>query len=403
LKALHSIEICLNSRQAAHGAMSESKNNFDVIVVGVGSMGSAACFQLARRGARVLGIERFDIPNSMGSAAGFSRMIRLAYFEHPDYVPLLRRSYELWEELAVELSRPVIHITGGLMLGPPGAAVLEGSLRSVVRYDLPHELLDAAEAMKRFPQFKLPEDYRVLHDHEAGLVLPERAVAGYAELAMRSGAQLHGQEAVQSWESSGSGITVTTTKAKYSASKIIFCGGAWTDKLVRDLGVKLTVTRQPLAWVWPKSPDLFSLGKFPVWILENRDGSNHYGFPMLPGNPGFKLASHKRSAPTDAETLDRNVHDSDEEAIRPVLRDFIPQANGPLLSMRVCMYTNSPDLQFIIDRHPEHQNVFIACGFSGHGFKCASAIGQVLAELALNGRSTLPIEFLGLKRFGIGA
>jgi sarcosine oxidase len=337
----------------------------------------------------------------MGSAGGFSRMIRLAYFEHPDYVPLLRRSYALWEELAAELGRDVIYITSGLMLGPPGAAVLEGSLRSVRQYELPHELMDAAEAMKRFPQFKLPEDYRVLHDHKAGLVLPERAVAGYSELAMRSGAELHGQEAVLSWESSGDGVIVKTSKATYSAGRIIFCGGAWTDKLVSDLGVRLTVTRQPLAWVWPKSPHLFELGKFPVWILESRDGSNHYGFPMLPDNPGLKLASHKRSAPTDAETLDRTVHDSDEQAIRGVLRDFLPAADGPLLSLRVCMYTNSPDHQFIIDHHPEHRDVIVACGFSGHGFKCASAIGQVLAELALEGHSTLPVEFLGLRRFGV--
>ena len=381
--------------------MSEAKNNFDVIVVGVGSMGSAACYQLAERGARVLGLERFDIPNNMGSAGGFSRMIRLAYFEHSDYVPLLRRSYALWEELAAELGREVIFITGGLMLGPPGATVLEGSLRSVRQHDLPHELMDAAEAMRRFPQFKLPEDYRVLHDHKAGFVLPERAVAGYAELAMRRGAELHGHEAVVSWESTGGGVVVRTAKAIYSAGKVIFCGGAWTDKLVSDLGVRLTVTRQPLAWVWPKAPDSFGLGTFPVWILEHRDGSNHYGFPMLADNPGLKLASHKRSAPTDAETLDRTVHDSDEAAVRGVLRDFLPSADGPLLSIRVCMYTNSPDHQFIIDRHPEHANVIVACGFSGHGFKCASGIGHVLAELALEGGSSLPVKFLGLERFGV--
>ncbi len=228
-------------------------------------------------------------------------------------------------------------------------------------------------------------------------------MAGYAELAMRRGAELHGQEPIVSWESSSGGVIIRTTKATYSAATAIFCGGAWTDKLVRDLGVPLTVTRQPLVWVWPRSPDLFALGKFPVWILEHRDGSNHYGFPMLPDNPGFKLAYHKRSEPTDVETLDRNVHESDEQAVRGVLRDFIPAADGPLLSLRVCMYTNSPDHQFIIDRHPRHSNVIVACGFSGHGFKCASGIGQVLAELALDGRSTLPVEFLGLKRFGVAA
>ncbi|HUB24587.1 MAG TPA: N-methyl-L-tryptophan oxidase [Tepidisphaeraceae bacterium] len=386
----------------AAGEMDSKNKNFDVIVVGVGSMGSSACYHLAKRGVRVLGLERFDIPHGMGAAHGFSRMIRLAYFEHPDYVPLLRRSYALWTELAAELGREVMLITGGLMIGPPGAHVFEGSLRSVRQYDLPHELLDIAETSRRFPQFKLPEDFRVLHDHKAGLVLPERAVAGYAEMAMRRGAELHGQEPIVSWEAPASQVIVTTTKARYSADRVIFCGGAWTDKLVRDLGVPLTVTRQPLAWVWPKSPQLFELGKMPVWILEHRDGSNHYGFPMLPDNPGFKLASHKRSTPVDVDHLDRSPNDADEQAIRGVLKDFIPAADGPLLSLRVCMYTNSPDFNFIIDRHPRHANVFVACGFSGHGFKCASALGEVLAQLALDGRCPLPVEFLQLKRFGVG-
>ncbi len=381
--------------------MSDGKNNFDVIVVGVGTMGSAVCYHLARRGVRVLGLDRYDVPNGMGAAHGYSRMIRLAYFEHPDYVPLLRRSYDLWDELSAELGRDVIHVTSGLMLGPPGAAVLEGSLRSVREHDLPHELLDAAEAMRRFPQFKVPDDYQVLHDHRAGLVLPERAVAGYAELALRRGAELHGQEPVTSWEPAGDGVVVRTPKGQYAAAKVIFCGGAWTDRLVRDLGVPLTVTRQPLAWVWPKQPDLFALGTMPVWIMEHRDGSNHYGFPMLPDNPGFKLASHKRSPPTDVETLDRGVHEADEAAVRWVLRDHIPAADGPLLSMRVCMYTNSPDLNFIIDHHPAHANVILACGFSGHGFKCASGLGEALAEMATDGHAKLPMDFLGLHRFGV--
>jgi len=382
-------------------AMSNAPRSFDVMVVGVGTMGAAACYHLAGRGARVLGLERFDIPNAMGSAAGFSRMIRLAYFEHPDYVPLLRRSYQLWDELQAELGLEIIKITGGVYLGPPGAEVLEGSLSSVRQHDLPHEWLDAAEAARRFPQFKIPDDFRCLHDHQAGLVLPERAVAGYAELALRRGAELHGQEPVLSWEPAGDGFIVRTPRANYAAAKLLFCGGAWTSKLVADLGVRLTVTRQPMAWVWPKKPALFELGAMPVWIMEHRDGSNHYGFPMLPGSPGFKVASHVRGAPADADQLDRAPREADEQVVRRVLQNHIPEANGPLLSMRICMYTNSPDHQFIVDRHPRHSNVTIACGFSGHGFKFASALGQVLAELTLDGRSSLPIEFLGLSRFGV--
>jgi sarcosine oxidase len=263
--------------------------------------------------------------------------------------------------------------------------------------------LDAAEAMRRFPQFRLPDDYRVLHDHRAGLVLPEVAVAGHAELAMRRGAELHGHEPVTSWEADGDGVVVRTGKGTYGAARVIFCGGAWTDRLARDLGVPLTVTRQPQVWVWPRRPDGFELGRMPVWIMEHRDGSNHYGFPMLPDIPGLKVATHVRPAPTaDVEMLDRSPRAGDEAAVRWVLRDHLPDANGPLLAVRVCMYTNSPDLQFILDRHPQHANVLIACGFSGHGFKCATAIGQALAEMAIDGRSTLPIGFLGLGRFVAG-
>ena len=263
------------------------------------------------------------------------------------------------------------------MLGPPGAEVVEGSIRSVREHGLPHEILSAEETRKRFPQFVIPDDYRVLHDHMAGLVLPERAIAGYAELAMRRGAELHGREAVVEWKVDGEGVSVRTTKQTYSAGNVIFCGGAWTSRLVSELGVPLTVTRQPLVWVWPRKPELFEMGRMPVWIMEHRDGSNHYGFPMLPENPGLKLATHVRgSVVADPDTVNRQPRDADEEAIRPVLRNHLPEADGPLLSVRICMYTNSPDGHFIVDHHPQHANVLLACGFSGHGFKCASALGK---------------------------
>ena len=375
------------------------RQTFDVIVIGVGSMGSAACYHLARRGVRVLGLEQFDIPHALGSGHGQSRMIRLAYYEHPDYVPLLRRSYELWDELGEELGRSIIHVTGGAFFGPPGSQVLEGSLRSVREHGLPHDLLDSVEAMRRFPQFVVPDDYQCLHDHHAGLVLPERAIAGHAELALRRGAELHGREAVTSWERDGDGVIVRTTKGEYAAAKVIFCGGAWTDRLVRDLGVPLVVTRQPMGWVWPKAPSQFELGQMPVWFIEHRDGSNHYGFPMLPGTPGLKLAMHVPGATTAADAADREMHPSDEADLRGLLRRHIPQADGPLLSMRICLYTNSPDGHFIIGPHPVHDNVILACGFSGHGFKFATVMGQALAELAIDGRSSLPIDFLNVKRF----
>ncbi|MDB6128218.1 MAG: N-methyl-L-tryptophan oxidase, partial [Verrucomicrobia bacterium] len=195
---------------------------------------------------------------------------------------------------------------------------------------------------------------------------------------------------------------VVTHRGTYQAERVVFCGGAWTDRLVQDLGVSLRVTRQTLGWVWPKTPARFELGRFPVWVIDRLDGSCHYGFPMMPDNPGFKIAHHSPGLDADPDSLVRTVLPGDEESFRPVLRTQIPEADGPLLSLRVCMYTNSPDGNFIVDRHPEKSRVILACGFSGHGFKFATVLGQVLADLATKEKTAHPIEFLGLGRFADG-
>lgn len=373
--------------------------NFDVIVVGLGAMGSAVCYHLAQRGVRVLGLEQFDIPHTQGSSHGFSRMIRLAYFEHPDYVPLLRQAYLLWHRLEAETSQKIIHITGGLYMGGPDSDVLEGSLRSVTQHNLPHELLSRGELARRFGQFELPDDYRGLYDHTAGLILPEQAISSHCEMALRHGAELHGHEPVVAWEANGTSVSVRTRRDKYHADHLVMCCGAWTGKMMRDLGVQLTVTRQVMGWVWPKRPERFELGTLPAWLIEHPDGTSHYGFPMLRGNPGFKVACHKRFLPTDPDTVSGDVNDADEQTFRPLLKDYIPEADGPLLSLRVCMYTNTPDLHFIVGFHPQYSNVTMACGFSGHGFKFAAVIGQALADLAAGGKTALPIGFLSIDRF----
>jgi sarcosine oxidase len=195
------------------------------------------------------------------------------------------------------------------------------------------------------------------------------------------------------------GVTVRTEREVYRAEKVIFCGGAWTDRLVRDLGVELTVTRQVLGWVQPKRPRLFDIGSFPVWAIDHRDGTIHYGFPILPDSPGLKVAHHHAGQRVDPETVVRHAVAGDEEDFRGVLGNFLPDADGPLLSIRICLYTNSPDGHFIVDHHPRHPRVTLACGFSGHGFKFATVIGEALADLALRGRTDLPIRFLGLHRF----
>lgn len=375
---------------------------FDVIVVGLGAMGSAAAFHLAEAGARVLGLEQFDIPHNLGSSHGASRMIRLAYYEHPDYVPLLRRAYALWEQLEEETGEKLLHITGGLYMGPPSSEVLNGSLGAAQQHGLGHEQLSRDELAKAFPQFTVPEDYRGLLDHAGGFLLPERSIVAHCDLAMRRGAELHGREAVLEWRSTGGGVEVRTARETYSAKHLVFCGGAWSGKLVADLGVPLVVTRQAMGWFWPtREPERFDLGRFPVWAIDAPDAPFTYGFPIhADGIAGLKIAVHFPGPATDPDRDPRAPTADDESALRPLMQRFLPDADGPLLSARVCLYTNSPDHHFIIDRHPAYANVTLACGFSGHGFKFASVMGQALAELALSGRSTLPVEFLGLRRFG---
>lgn len=373
---------------------------FDCIVIGVGGMGSAACYHLARRGIRVLGIEQFDIPHNLGSSHGHSRMIRSAYYEHPDYVPLVQRAFKLWKALEDETLTKILHITGGLYLGPEDGELVAGSLAASRKHNLAHELLNRRELQSQHPQFKVPDDWVGLYEYQAGFLTPELAISAHVDLAMRYGAEIHGNERVLSWESTSACATVKTTRGTYHADELIFCGGAWSDKLVTDLGVELTVTRQVTGWVQPKRRDQFLLGAFPVWAIDNGDGSLHYGLPLMADNPGLKVGHHARGkVVADPYKLDREIRPEDEKTFRPALKFFLPDADGPLISLRVCMYTYSPDGNFIIDRHPEHTRVTVACGFSGHGFKFASVVGEALADLATKRSSDLPIDFLNLSRF----
>jgi sarcosine oxidase len=374
--------------------------NFDVIVVGVGAMGAATCWELARRGVRVLGLEQFDIPHTKGSSHGYSRVTRTAYYEHPDYVPLLRRAHVLWSELEHESAEKILHLVGGLYLGPLEGPLVGGSLRSAREHGLAHEVIDRAALARQFPQFTVPERWVGLLEPEAGFLLPELAIAAFANCALRRGAELHGHEAVVSWQATDGGVSVTTTAATYHAGKLVFSGGAWSSQLVRDLGVELVVTRQVLGWVWPDNAPRFKLGTLPVWMIDRLDGGIYYGFPMLTMSPGLKVALHAPMQPVDPNHVPRDILPGDEETFRAGLRQFLPDANGPLLALRTCLYTNSPDGHFIIDRHPQHARVLVAAGFSGHGFKFASVIGEALADLAATGRTALPIDFLKLQRFG---
>lgn len=372
---------------------------YDAIVLGVGSMGSAACLELARRGARVLGLEQFAIPHAFGSYHGHTRMFRMAYYEHPDYVLLLKRAYDLWKRLEREAGVHLFHVVGALYMGPEQGDLIRGSMESAGRHSLTHDRLDAAAVARRFPQFRPPAGYAALYEPHAGFVLSEQAVAAMTSEAIRHGAEIHGHEPVTAWQADSHAVSVRTARAEYRAHTLVVCGGAWTGRVARDLGVPLLVSRQVVGWVQPSRADIFALGRMPCWGLENPDGSLSYGFPIVPPQPGLKMAVHVRGVEADPDTIDRRPAPADDAEFRRALGALSPDAAGPTLSLGVCMYTNSADGHFIIDRHPCHPNVLLACGFSGHGFKFAPVVGEVLAELATRGETTWPVRFLSLARF----
>lgn len=379
--------------------------SYDVIVVGVGSMGAPACYWLARRGYTVLGLEQFDIAHEMGSHAGQSRIIRKAYFEHPDYVPLLERAYANWTELEKETGKKIYHRTGLLYFGGPGNEITGGVLKSASLYNIPVQKLNVVEAGEQFPQFQFRDDFEIVFEPEAGFLEPEKAIRAYVESAQERGAVIKTNEAVIEWKMEEDLILVSTARQSYRSRKLIISSGPWTSILIPSLSGKLKVTKQALVWTRPEDPDQYSFGKFPCWLMMDPERGPYYGFPILNreefGEPwGLKSAHHFPAEIFDPSRSDRPVNVDAEEDIRYALSRWLPGANGEVLAFKSCLYTNTPDEDFIIDHLPGFQGrVAFACGFSGHGFKFASAVGEILADLCMDGKSELPIDFLSLKRF----
>lgn len=375
-------------------------DSFDAIVVGLGAMGSAATYQLARRGLRVAGFDAFPRGHTRGSSHGRSRIIRQAYFESPEYVPLVQRAYQLWRELEQEADRPLLTMTGGLMVGAPTSGLVEGTLASARLHNLPCERLDAREVAERFPAYRLPEGLVAVYEQEAGFLRPEACVDAHLVLANRRGAQLHESEAVQTWSADAHGVTVETATGRYAAERLVVTPGPWGPSLLADLDLPLTVLRIVNAHFQPATPNRFAPERCPVYLWEVPEGV-YYGFPALPGE-GMKIGRHDVGVPCTADTIERAVGDEEVELLRRVLNRYMPGAGGSTLATLTCMYTVTPDWHFIVDRHPRLDRVVFGCGFSGHGFKFASAIGEVLADLAVDGTTRLPIGHLSARRFGTG-
>jgi sarcosine oxidase len=379
--------------------------HYEVIVIGMGSMGAAACYQLARAGVKVLGLEQFEIPNSLGSHHGQSRIIRKAYFEHPDYVPLLEQAYRNWSALEALTGSSVFLRTGLLYMGRPDQLLLKGSKASAAQYGIPLVQIPASDIHERYPQLVLPGDFEVLFETDAGLVMPERAVLLYTEEAIRLGADVRTNTAVTGWRREGSGYLVDTCNGPVYAEKLVITAGPYAKKILPSVAGSLSVTRQAVAWVIPKNHQAYQLGRFPCWTLAEQDVPGiYYGFPILPagshGGPiGFKLAHHAPGEPCDPDTVSRTIHEADEAALKRVLQTYFRDAYQSTHVVRTCLYTNTPDEDFIIDYLPGYEgDVAIAAGFSGHGFKFASAVGEILADLVLKGNTSSPITFLSAAR-----
>lgn len=382
--------------------MTESPDRIDVIVLGVGAMGSAACLELARRGKRVLGIERHAIGHGLGSSHGGSRIIRECYFEAAEYVPLLLACREGWARLEQDTGTRLVHRPGVLYAGGPDSEVVHRTLTSGALHGLSCERWTAAEAMRRFPQFHLPDGWGVLFEPGAGFVRPERAVRAAASLARSLGAVLHEDERAIEWRETASGVHVTTDRATYHADALVIAAGSWTPSLARTLGVRLQPLRVPIAWLKPAVASACAAPFMPVWYIDRPGRSGLYGIPTAEDQDaphGVKVATHGDGTPCDPDATRQAPTSEELEAIRLATAEFVPCAADRVLSGATCLYTMSPDQHFVVDRMPGCARTVVACGFSGHGFKFMPVMGRVLADLACDGSTALPIGFLAARRF----
>jgi sarcosine oxidase len=375
-----------------------------IIVLGLGAMGSATALQLATRGHRVVGFDHFTPPHSYGSSHGQSRMIRQAYWEDSRYVPLLMRAYELWRKLEVDSGQSLMQIVGGLMIGRANGELVTRSTSSAELFQLPHELLAAAQIRQLCPAFLIEDDWLALWEKNAGYLRPEMCVEQQLRLSALAGADLHFNEPVAEWTALPSGgVTVRTARKAYSADDLIITAGSWVPQILRDLKLPLSVTRQVVFRFEPTSRvDLFRPDRMPVYIREMETGQPFlYGFPLTgPDSEGPKVGLHGSNDFCTPETVDRAIYSEDERLIRENLARALPLlSNGRLVHAETCLYTMTPDEHFVIDKHPEFPQVAVAAGFSGHGFKFAGVIGELLADLVTGSKPPYDLEFFSIRRF----
>ena len=376
---------------------------YDAIVIGLGAMGSSTAYQIAAKGRKVLGLEQYSPAHDRGSSHGKSRVIRLTLYREAVYIQLLKRAYELWRQIAQDSEREVLTVTGGLALGRPEHSVIDGGLASAREFDLPCEVLDPGDVRRRFPPFTPSPDMIGVYERTAGFLRPEEAILAYHQQAARRGAQLHFNEPVLRWDVSPSGdrVAVATAKQEYEAARLIITPGPWALSAFTKLDVPLNVERLVMFWFEPPGGiEPFLPGRFPVYVCLPDHGERFYGFPAHEGpRGGAKVAFSRKGTPCSPDTINRQVDESEIASMREHLAKCVPALNGPCIGTQTCMYTNTPDLNFIIGSHPGCPQCVVAAGFSGHGFKFASVVGEILAELAVQGTTRYGIACFDPARF----
>jgi sarcosine oxidase len=363
---------------------------FDAIVLGCGGMGSAALYELARRGRRVLGLEQFAPVHARGSSHGHTRVIRTAYYEHPAYVPILRRAWERWYDLEQLTGRHLLTECGCLSIGPADGELAQGVKASAAQHGLKLEPRDPGP-------FRVPDGYETVFETQAGFLMVEDCVRAHLDAAVEKGGEFHAEEPVLGWQPDGNGVLVRTAKDTYRAAKLVVTAGAWATQLLADLGVPLTVMRQTMLWFEPAHRELFRRDRFPVFLFESPLGA-FYGLPMIDAR-GVKLARHYGQPElASPDQVNWETTDDDELPVLEFLRQFVRTPFARNATRQACQYTLTPDRHFVLDVHPADPNVVVAAGFSGHGFKFASVVGEILADLAEMGTTYHPIDFFSVNR-----
>ncbi|MBB3769591.1 sarcosine oxidase [Angulomicrobium tetraedrale] len=366
--------------------------DYDVAVIGLGAMGSAALAHLSARGQRVLGLEAYSPAHGLSSSHGDSRIIRLGYFEDPSYVPLLRRAYENWRALERDTGRDVLTITGVLQIGRPDSPIVSGTLASCRAYDLDHEVLDRADMARRYPAFALDADEIAVFETQGGFVRPEAAVAACLDLARRNGAQIRMPARVTAIAPDDGGVTLHIGTERVRVGRVVAATGPWIGQLIPALAALASPIRQVVAWYAPKDEAATALGTMPVFLRDAGPVGSFFGFPQLDG-AGVKVGKHAhfREPITDPDAPNPPVNDADTALLDDFIARRLPLAAGRRLAATTCRYTMLPGEDFLLDTLPGAPNVVVASPCSGHGYKFASVVGEILADLAQHGETALPI------------